>query len=140
MAVETLDSKRSYWRARSTDGKTFEWNAEIVDDRENELIRWRALGSRVSHTGVVRFVEAPGGRGTEIYVEATYDPPSGAFGRLIALAARQDPGQQIAADLRRLKQVLEAGEFIESDARGRPGMHPARPTVAPRVRKPGGRS
>jgi uncharacterized membrane protein len=140
-SVETLDSKRSYWRARSVGGKTFEWNAEIVEDRENELIAWRTLGgSQVAHAGVVRFVAAPGGRGTEVHVEATYDPPGGVFGRAIALATGQEPRQQVEGDLRRLKQVLETGEVIESDASVHRGMHPARPSVAPRIRKHGGQS
>jgi len=140
-SVETLDSTHSYWRARSVGNKTFEWNAEIVEDRENELISWRTVGgSQVAHAGVVRFVKAPGGRGTEIHVEATYDPPGGPFGRVVALAFGQEPSQQIEGDLRRLKQVLEAGEVVQSDASVHRGPHPARPSVAPRVRKHGGRS
>lgn len=131
-SVETLDSKRSYWRARSVGGKTFEWNAEIVDDRENELISWRTVGgSQVAHAGMVRFLAAPGGRGAEIHVQATYDPPAGAFGRAMALAVGQEPSQQIEGDLRRLKQVLEAGEVVESDASAHRGKHPARPSVGP---------
>jgi uncharacterized membrane protein len=140
-SVETLDSKRSYWRARSVGGKTFEWNAEIVDDCENELISWRTVGgSEVAHAGVVRFLAAPGGRGTEIHVQATYDPPGGAFARAIALTVGREPSQQVEGDLRRLKQVLEVGEVVESDASLNRGMHPARPSVAPRVRKRGGQS
>jgi uncharacterized membrane protein len=137
-SVETLDSKRSYWRARSVGGKTLEWNAEIVDDRENELISWRTVGgSEVAHAGMVRFIAAPGGRGTEIHVQASYDPPAGVFGRAIALAVGREPSRQLDGDLRRLKQVLEAGEVVESDASIHRGMHPARPSVEPRVRKHG---
>ena len=123
-------------------GKAFEWNAEIVEDRENELISWRTMGrgSQVAHSGVVRFVAAPGGRGTEVHVEAAYESPGGPFGRAIAKAYGQEPSQQIEGDLRRLKQVLEAGEVVESDASIHRGMHPALPSVAPRVRRHGGRS
>jgi uncharacterized membrane protein len=121
-------------------GKTFEWNAEIVEERENELIQWRTLGdSQVAHAGVVRFRSAPGGRGTEIHVEASYDPPGGVFGRAVALAVGQEPSQQIEGDLRRLKAVLETGEIVESDASIHRGPHPARPSVMPKVRKHGGR-
>ena len=135
-SVEVLDPLRSRWRVRGPVGSVFEWNAEIVDERENELISWRSIGgSDVRNSGIVRFRPAPGGRGTEIHVEATYDPPAGAFGRLIALASGEEPGQQIDGDLRRLKQVLETGEVIESDASIHRGGHPARPTVAPTVRK-----
>lgn len=141
-SVETLDATHSYWRARGVGGKTFEWNAEIVGDRENELISWQTVGrgSQVAHVGVVRFVAAPGGRGTEVHVDATYDQAGGPFGRALALAFGHDPSQQIEGDLRRLKQVLEAGEVIESDASIHRGMHPARPSVGPRVRRHGGQS
>jgi len=141
-SVETLDATRSYWRARSVAGKTFEWNAEIVEDRENELISWRTIGgSQVAHAGTVRFRPAPAGRGTEIHVEASYAPPGGPFGRMLALMVGQEPSQQIEGDLRRLKQVLETGEIVDSDASIHRGMHPARPSVQPRLRKHnGGRS
>ncbi|HET6149448.1 MAG TPA: SRPBCC family protein [Polyangia bacterium] len=140
-SVQVQDPRRSRWRVRGPIGSTFEWNAEIVDERDNELIAWRSIGgSEVRNSGVVRFRPAPGGRGTEIHVEATYDPPAGAFGRLVALAAGEEPGQQIEGDLRRLKQVLETGEVIESDASIHRGRHPARPTVAPIVRKGAERS
>jgi uncharacterized membrane protein len=139
--VETLDATHSYWRARSVAGKTFEWNAEVVEERENELIRWRTMGdSQVAHGGVVRFLSAPGGRGTEIHVEFSYDPPGGVFGRAVALAVGQEPSQQVEGDLRRLKAVLETGEIVESDASIHRGRHPARPSVMPKVRKHGGRS
>jgi hypothetical protein len=36
-------------------------------------------------------------------------------------------GVQIENDLRRLKQVLEVGEVVRSDASAHPGLHPARP-------------
>ena len=79
-SVETLDSKRSYWRGRRVGGKTLEWNAEIVADVENELISWRTFGGGpIAHAGMVLFVAAPGGRGTEIHVQVIYEPPSGAW-------------------------------------------------------------
>jgi uncharacterized membrane protein len=139
-SVEVLDPLRSRWRARAPLGSSFEWNAEIIDERENEVIVWRSIGgSEVQNSGVVRFRPAPGGRGTEVHVEATYEPPGGALGRLIALASGEEPGQQIEGDLRRLKQVLETGEVAQSDASIHRGRHPARPSVAPSIRK-GGRS
>jgi len=139
-SVAVLDARRSRWRVRGPVGSSFEWNAEIIDERDDELISWRSIGgSEAQNSGVVRFRPAPGGRGTEVHVEATYDPPAGAFGRLVALAAGEEPGQQIEGDLRRLKQVLEIGEVIESDASIHRGRHPARPTVAPIVRKGGAR-
>ena len=56
-----------------------------------------------------------------------YDPPGGAAGALLAKLFGEEPSQQIAGDLRRLRQVLETGEVMHSDASIHRGLHPARP-------------
>jgi uncharacterized membrane protein len=141
-SVRDLGEGRSHWRARAPAGRSVEWNAEIVEDRPNELIAWRSLpGSDVPNQGSVRFARGPGGDSTEVHVEVRYDPPAGALGAAIAKLFGEEPKQQISRDLRRLKQVLETGEPIQSDASIHHGMHPARPPeepvgLAPRVQGP----
>lgn len=101
---------RSHWVAQGLGvGKTIEWDSEIIDDVPNERIRWRSLpNGGVMHNGEVRFVRAPGDRGTEVHVEMHYRPPVG-----IALAALLYPvnRQMVKEDMRRLKWLLEAGEI-----------------------------
>jgi uncharacterized membrane protein len=122
-SVRELDQRRSYWKVRAPLGTTVEWTAEIVEDRPNELISWRSMeGAQVPNSGLVRFVAAPGGRGTEVHLEMTYDPPTGVVGANIAKLFGKEPGQQVASDLRRLKQVLETGEAILA------GRMPGEPT------------
>ncbi len=129
-SVETLDDRRSRWRARAPVGTDVEWEAEIVEDRLNEMISWRSLpGSEVDNTGSVRFESAPGGRGTEVRVELRYDPPGGKLGAAVAKLFGKAPEQEVARDLRRLKQVLETGEVVQSDASIHRGPHPARPAA-----------
>jgi uncharacterized membrane protein len=104
------------WRASGPFGSV-EWDAEIVEDRPGELLSWRTLpGADVESTGSVRFVAAPGGRGTEIVVELEYRPPAGGLGAAAAKLLGKDPETQLADDLRRFKQVLETGEIARSDA------------------------
>jgi uncharacterized membrane protein len=118
----------SRWRAKAPAGMTIEWDAEITLDRAHEAIAWRSLeGAAVPNRGVVRFALAPGGRGTELSVELKYDPPGGAIAAAIAKLFGEEPGQQIASDLRRLKQVMETGGVVHSDASIHAGMHSARP-------------
>lgn len=127
-SVEVLDDRASRWRARAPAGTTVEWDAEIVEEREDELIAWRSLQhADVSNRGSVRFVPAPGGRGTEVHVELEYEPPGGKLGAIVAKLFGEEPGQQVETDLRRFKQVMEVGEVVHSDSsiHGRP--HPARP-------------
>jgi len=61
-------------------------------------------------------------------VDLSYFPPAGSAGRVIARLFGEAPEQQIEADLRAFKQVLETGEVVHSDASIHRGRHPARPT------------
>ena len=120
----------SVWRAKGPAGTLIEWHAEITLDRPGETLAWRSLeGASVPNRGVVRFKPAPAGRGTEVLVELKYDPPGGAISAAIAKLFGEEPSQQIAGDLRRLKQVLETGEVVHSDASIHRGAHPARPAA-----------
>jgi len=116
----TSDGGRSHWAARAV-GRRVEWDAEIVEERPNELIAWRSLdGSDVRNTGTVSFERGPGGRGTTIRVALTYTPPGGKVAAVLAKLFGEEPGQQVQDDLRRLKQLMEAGEAptVEGQPRG----------------------
>ena len=116
-SVQVTGERRSHWRATAPAGQTVEWDAEMTEDRPNELIAWQSLdGADVPNSGAVRFRPAPRGRGTEIDVELQFDAPGGKLGRTVAKLFGKDPAQQVASDLRRFKQVLETGEVILSDA------------------------
>ncbi len=127
-AIE-VSNGRSTWHAKGPAGVSVSWQAEVVLDRPGECLAWRSVegSTKVPNRGVVRFREAPGGRGTEVKVELKYEPPAGALGAAFAKLFGEEPGQQIAGDLRRLKQVLETGEVLQSDASIHRGAHPARP-------------
>jgi uncharacterized membrane protein len=89
-----------------------EWDAEITRDILHELIAWQSTGdSDVDNSGVVRFADAPGGRGTDVLVAMRYDAPAGGLGRTIAKLFHEEPEQQLRDDLRRFKSVLETGEI-----------------------------
>ncbi|HVE80037.1 MAG TPA: SRPBCC family protein [Gemmatimonadaceae bacterium] len=139
-SVEVVSERRSHWKAKAPAGLTVEWDAEIVDERPNELISWRSLeGADVSNAGTVRFQPAPGGRGTEVRVELQYDPPGGKIGSKLAMLFREEPGQQVQDDLRVFKQVMETGDIVLSDATVFDGPHPARPPEKP-VNRPEARA
>jgi hypothetical protein len=76
----------------------------------------------------VRFVPAPGGRGTEVHLERTYEKP-GAIAGIIAKLRHDDPGQYVFDELFALKQILETGDVVISDAwiNGPHKPHPAQP-------------
>lgn len=131
-SVTVTGDGRSHWVAKAPAGQSVEWDAETTEDRPNELISWRSLpGSDVYNAGTVRFMAAPGDRGTEVRVELEYDPPFGKLASKVAMLFREEPGQQVHDDLRHLKQVMEVGEIVLSDATKRRGPHPARPDTGP---------
>jgi uncharacterized membrane protein len=131
-SVRVIDDRRSHWKAKAPAGMTVEWDAEITDERENQLISWRSLeGADVHNEGSVRFQPAPGGRGTEVRVDLRYEPPGGVLGSKLAMLFREEPGQQVQDDLRVFKQVLETGDVVLSDATVFDGPHPARPPERP---------
>jgi len=111
-AVRVSGDQKSHWVAHGPAGTRVEWDAEITEDRPNELIAWRSLeGAEVANSGTVRFEPAPGGRGTFVRVALDYRPPAGALGATVAQLFGEAPQQQIEGDLRRFKNLMEAGEI-----------------------------
>jgi uncharacterized membrane protein len=115
--VETLDVGISRWHARAPAGGTVTWTAEVVTDVPAQRIAWRTRpGSDVRHEGEVRFEPAPAGQGTEVHVDLRYWPPAGQLGATVARLLGEEPRQQLADDLRHLREVLETGSRARSAA------------------------
>lgn len=111
-AVRVTSDTRSHWTVKVVGGATVAWDAEIINDKPNELIAWQSMpGSSVTHAGSVRFERASGGRGTRIHVELQYDPPGGEIGHAVAALLSADAGTQVEQDLRNFKQAFEAGHI-----------------------------
>jgi uncharacterized membrane protein len=120
-------AKRSHWVAVLPVGGTVAWDAEITEDRPGEKIAWRTVeGSTFAHQGEVTFARAPGRDMTEVRVQLEL----GLLGQAPSLPlAKLLTKPQIKGDLRRLKQVLETGEIVRSDASIHKGPHPAQPSA-----------
>lgn len=115
-SVTTSGEGRSHWIARAPAGRTVEWDAEIYNEKENELIAWRSLeGADVDNAGSVRFEPSEDGRSTVVRVTLKYDPPAGKIGSLVAKLFGEEPSQQIEEDLKRFKQVMETGEVSTTE-------------------------
>lgn len=113
--VRETSENRSHWVARGPIGMSVEWDAEIIEDKPDEVISWRSLpGSDVDTAGSVHFRPAPAGRGTEVRVSLKYDPPAGKLGAAVARLLGESPDRQVQADLSRFKSLLEAGEIAST--------------------------
>jgi uncharacterized membrane protein len=110
--VTVINPTRSHWVAKAPAGAQVAWDAEIINDVENQRIGWRSLeGADVSNAGSVFFEPAPGGNGnTVVRVNLKYDPPMGPLGAAVAKLFGADPSQTVAEDLRRFKAFMEMSE------------------------------
>ncbi len=114
--VEIEDEKRSRWTAKGPAGSRIHWDAEITEDRPDQVIGWRSLeGAPVENWGSVKFASAPGGRGSILSIELHYDPPAGNVGRAVAKLFGEEPALQLEEDLRRFKQIMETGEALTTE-------------------------
>lgn len=107
--AQVFEFLRDWTRLRSAlDERASKWASEtdlqIVDQEPGSLLSWRALKGPVPHVGWVRLAEAPNGRGTELMVVLSYQ--RAVSGRDLDLVLR--------TNLRRAKQMLEAGTIIDT--------------------------
>jgi len=107
-AVTILSDTRSHWVAKGPVGSSVEWDAEIINERENELIAWRSMeDADVDNAGSVRFEEGAGG--TVVKVALIYKPPAGKLGGMVARIMGEEPSIQIEEDLGKFKNLVESG-------------------------------
>jgi uncharacterized membrane protein len=77
---------------------------------------WRESGGdEAVEDETVRFVPAPGGRGTEVHLDRAYKRP-GRIAKVIQTFRHENPDQQVFDELFALKQILETGDIVVSDA------------------------
>lgn len=107
--VEVLSPTRSRWTLKAP--VSVSWEAELINDKLNELIAWRTVGSQwVEHAGSVRFEPAGEGR-TAVHVSLQYDPPGGRIGHAVAALFEEDAGAQVEHDLADFKRAVEEGRL-----------------------------
>lgn len=105
-SVEEKNDRISHWVAKGPAGTKVEWDAEILVDRDGELIAWESIpGAQVENAGSVWFQPHRGG--TEVKVSLKYNPPAGRLGAMLAMLTRQAPEQKLAGDLKRFKKLIE---------------------------------
>jgi uncharacterized membrane protein len=101
-AVEQIDDTHLRWVAQVS-GERREWQAEIVEQKPDEKIAWRAVDGN-GPNGIVTF--EPLGEGTTLVnVEMSYEPEGlkETLGAKVGLDTRQ-----VRADTELFKQLVEA--------------------------------
>lgn len=124
--VEDLGGGRHRWRLRlGRNLPPIEWETQIVDEREGELVAWRSADDGAVETqGRIELVDAPGSRGTEVHATITYSVrPGRAIGTAAGRMLEPLVAHEVKEDLRRFKQLVETGAIArttgQSSGRGR---------------------
>lgn len=92
----------------------------VLKPREELQELWNSSEYRPGYVDnadvTVSFKEAPGDRGTEIYVDLNETVPGGKVGEAVAKLLGKEPLAKVKDDLRRFKQHIETGVITRSDA------------------------
>ena len=92
--VTTTADGKSHWEAAGPGGLVVEWDAEIINEVESQVLAWRSLpGSDIVTAGSVNFDAVRGGRSTQVSVHLQYAPPAGKAGALVASLFGREPSQ-----------------------------------------------
>ncbi|HEY3902269.1 MAG TPA: YgaP-like transmembrane domain [Chthoniobacter sp.] len=106
-SVEPTDEWHSHWVARGPVGPPLEWDAEIINERENELIAWQSVhGASLKNAGSVRF-EPITDLLTRVKVCLELQPVGGTAALAVGRLFGTDPQRELEYDLERFKDFAE---------------------------------
>jgi uncharacterized membrane protein len=107
-SVEDLGKGHNRWTVETPVGN-ISWESEIVEDKKNEVIRWRSVpGSGVTNSGSLSLMKKEGGKATEATVELRYRPPGNYDSFLGDEILDFITDGQMKADLMNLKRIMES--------------------------------
>ncbi len=108
-----LKGKTSHWVMETRNGKTIEWDEELMQDEPGKRLVWRTVDGDSYNAGEVIFDEAPGDRGTLVTVLQQFGQ-----GRLKTLAdtlINRNPKQAVIENVRHFKAFMETGEIPRTE-------------------------
>jgi uncharacterized membrane protein len=110
--VTAVSEDRAHWAITIPGGKKIEWEAQIVEDRPGEFLRWQSSSeAKWPNEGSVHFRPGPRDWGTVVTLSFRFDPPEGDLGK--ALLKRFHFVARLLAHkaLQRFKSLMETGEI-----------------------------
>jgi uncharacterized membrane protein len=111
-SVRVMNDQYSHWVVKGPGGTKVEWDVEIINEVENELIAWQSTeNADVYNAGSVHFHQGVGNRETEVKVVIRYTPPADTLRIVAAKLLGEDPERQVEDELHRFKQLMEADEI-----------------------------
>ena len=100
----------SHWVMQSgDDGKTIEWDSEILADEPGHRIAWRSIGGDSDNAGEVIFEPSPGAEATMVTILQEFR--MGKLASAWETIVGRNPKQSVIENLRHFKALAETGEI-----------------------------
>lgn len=113
MKVDRIGRGASRWTIQGPLGVRIGWTVRVTEERANELIRYETVSLPLLKTRWdIFFTTAPGESGT--VVREVMTAPLGGVGRAALGLIGKYPDKEVAANLNRLKQLLETGKVTDT--------------------------
>ena len=113
MDIEQISPATSRWAIQGPLGIQAHWTMQVTEERTNELIRYETATSPLLRTSwEIHF--APGSEAGETEVREVMKVPLGRLGRAALALLGKFPAEEVAANLHRLKQVMETGRVTDT--------------------------
>jgi len=113
MAVEQTGPETSRWTIQGPLGVRANWTVRVTEERANELIRYETVTPTLLRTcWEIHF--SHGSERGETEVREVMRAPLGKVGLAALALIGKFPAQEVAANLRRLKEVVETGRVIDT--------------------------
>jgi uncharacterized membrane protein len=113
MKIEQIDAATSRWTIQGPFGIQVHWRVRVTEERPNELIRYDLVGSpRLKTEWQIYF--APGPAKGETEVREVMKAPLGRLGRAALALIGKFPAEEVSANLRRFKELMETGKVTDT--------------------------
>ena len=112
MAIEQTGLTTSRWTIQGPLGIRAHWTIRVTEERANELIRYETVSAPGLRTCWEIYFAAP--REGETEVREVMKAPLGRLGRAALALIGKFPAEEVASNLRRLKQIMETGKVTDT--------------------------
>ena len=113
MSVEATGHETSRWTIQGPARMKIQWETEVIEEEPNAVIRYRTTSMHgLDTTWNVYFSVADSAGSTE--VREVMDLPLGKIGMIGLTLVGKPPADEIAANLRRLKELMETGRVTDT--------------------------
>ena len=111
--ITVMDERRTRWAVRIPGLGWRTWAAEIVEDRPDEVIRWRTIGETdLPHEMTIRFEPADDPLATAVTLEIRSSVLGGRVAGALARLTGRSLDDHATVTLRNFKALMETGRVV----------------------------